>query len=229
MCPGEEWPIPKADLICCSNTFIYFNDKSQAYIINLYAFSLNPGSLLAVGGPESVGRDQEYKAEARIPLIYEKTNEQSCHSIRLVAQLIRRNSNLHWSAISPMVTRMIASIQHIRLLKKLIILHDHCALVLDKYPSMVEVVLDVSKYCQMTEERLTTSTSSYLAELQDRARELIQQVHAKNASSSSRSINIDNLDDSIDIYAVPMAVAKRNMTVNYSVPKEGICIARNQC
>jgi hypothetical protein len=227
-CLGKEPHIPKVDLIYCSNIYVFFKANSQDYIIDLFAYSLNLRCVLVPGGSESVGRDQECKVVARIHLIYENRHEQTYRSIGFLAQKVRDYSNVHWSAKSPLVICEFVSGKHIRLLERLVLSHGHCALFLGKNLNLAEVVRDESKYCQMTEERMTTSASTCLADLQDRARELIQQVHPECKSSNSRSMKIDNLDDSISINAVPLAVAKRNLTVNYSDHKEGICLVRDQ-
>ena len=81
----------------------------------------------------------------------------------------------------------------------------------------------------MCEERMTTSISTYLhVELYNRAREIIQQDHDEGKSARSRSIDIENWDDSIRIHVLPLSVGKRKMTVNYFDREEAICFVCEQ-
>jgi two-component system, chemotaxis family, CheB/CheR fusion protein len=53
-------PFPRIDLILCRNVLIYFSPELQEYVLNRFAFSLNPGGYLFLGKAETVRPGQPY-------------------------------------------------------------------------------------------------------------------------------------------------------------------------
>ena len=59
-------PFPRIDLVLCRNVLIYFTPELQDYVLNQFAFSLNPGGYLFLGKAETVRPTQQH---------YELTNK----------------------------------------------------------------------------------------------------------------------------------------------------------
>ncbi len=53
-------PFPRIDLLLCRNVLIYFAPELQEYVLNRFAFSLNPGGYLFLGKAETVRPAQPY-------------------------------------------------------------------------------------------------------------------------------------------------------------------------
>ena len=53
-------PFPRIDLVLCRNVLIYFTPELQEYVLNQFAFSLNPGGYLFLGKAETVRPIQSY-------------------------------------------------------------------------------------------------------------------------------------------------------------------------
>lgn len=53
-------PFPRTDLVLCRNVLIYFTPGFQEYVLNQFAFSLNPGGYLFLGKAETVQPSQLY-------------------------------------------------------------------------------------------------------------------------------------------------------------------------
>jgi two-component system, chemotaxis family, CheB/CheR fusion protein len=54
-------PFPRIDLILCRNVLIYFAPELQEYVLNRFAFSLNPGGYLFLGKAETVRPGQPFE------------------------------------------------------------------------------------------------------------------------------------------------------------------------
>ncbi|CAN5711987.1 PAS domain S-box protein [soil metagenome] len=50
----QDAPISRIDLLCCRNTLMYFNQETQARIIDRFHFALNPGGFLFLGKAETL-------------------------------------------------------------------------------------------------------------------------------------------------------------------------------
>jgi len=221
---GEDPPFPRIDLVSCRNTLIYFNDKPKEQILGLFAFSLNPGGLLFLGGSESIGRGDVYKVIDAANRIYERTRELYSSSIVNQGQLVQGLSTTRRPVKSPLVARVIVPDQHVKMLEALLRSLCHCALVLNENQELVEVIGDISPYCRMPEGRMTISACAFLrVELQAQASALVQQVNANHNAASSRSIRIEDSDDLIRLNAVPLQLGDKKLTVLYFNQEHGIC------
>ena len=53
-------PFPRINMVLCRNVLIYFTLELQNYVLNQFAFSLNPGGYLLLGKAETVSPAQRY-------------------------------------------------------------------------------------------------------------------------------------------------------------------------
>lgn len=211
---GEDPPFPRIDLISCRNTLIYFNALSQGKILDLFAFSLNPGGLLFLGGSESVGRDHGFKVVNGAHRIYERTLDHNSRSVITQATPVQRSTTSRRMHKAPLAINEIMPEQHVMLLEALLRSLCPCALVLDENQDLVEVIGDVSPYCRMPEGRMSISAGAYLRiELQSEAKALILRVRADCSAATSRSIHIKGREDAIHLAAVPLQVGDKRLTI----------------
>src|SRR5437588_8418995 len=57
---SKSAPFPHLDLVLCRNVLIYFTPELQEYVLNQFAFSLNPNGFLFLGKAETVRPAQSY-------------------------------------------------------------------------------------------------------------------------------------------------------------------------
>ncbi|MCX5948968.1 MAG: PAS domain S-box protein [Cyanobacteria bacterium] len=210
----EDPPFPNLDLISCRNTLIYFTPEVQERLLDLFAFALRPGGLLFLGSSETMAsRTPGFAVANAAQRLYRRTRETSRRPPTALPP------SLAGSLASGMVDRLTpqrTSIpeQHVVLLEALVRQLCPPALLLDQNHELVEVIGDVSPYCQLPEGRLTASAAAFLRpELQAEARVLFLLVRAERSGARSRPLQLEGVATPIRLVASPLPVGDRTLTL----------------
>lgn len=211
---GEEPPFPNIDLISFRNTLIYFNAPLQERVLDVFSFSLQPGSLLFLGSSESLGRRSGFTLVNPLHRIYERSRESRPRSRIAMTIPMRRGATPQRLPPAENLGQNAVPNQHINLLETLLRSLAPPSLVLDENHNLVEVIGDVSPYCRIPEGQLTASAGAFLRdELQSDARALFLLVRADRAAASSRALRLDNDSTAVRLEAMPVQLGDRALTV----------------
>ncbi|MFM1811739.1 MAG: hypothetical protein RLZZ336_677 [Cyanobacteriota bacterium] len=213
---SEDPPFPNIDLISCRNTLIYFTQPLQERVVDLFSFALAPGSLLFLGGSESLGRSATgFSVLNPVHRIYERSRGPGRARSRLTLTMPRqRIAPAQRPPNDLTMPRESVPEQHINLLEALIRTLAHPCLVLDENHDLVEVIGDVSAYCRIPEGRLTAAAGAFLrSELQPEARTLFLLVRADRKPASSGLLHLPDRQLALRLEAAPLQVGERALTV----------------
>lgn len=209
----EDPPFPDIDLASCRNLLIYFTPALQERVIDLLSFSLHPGSLLFLGGSESLGEISGFRLLNPLYRLYERT--QQVRSRYRLSSLLGQQKTLQerLPSIIPGERESFPT-QHLQLLDALIRVFAKPCLVLDENHLLVEVIGDVSPFCQMPQGRLTGTAISFLREeLKAEARALFLLARAGHSPVSSGRLSLPNLPTPLRLEAAPIRVGDENLTI----------------
>lgn len=213
---SEDPPFPNIDLISCRNTLIYFTQPLQERVVDLFSFALAPGSLLFLGGSESLGRSASgFSVLNPVHRIYARSQVVGRPRSRLTLSMpLQRIAPTQRPSNDLNMPRESVPEQHINLLEALIRTLAHPCLVLDENHDLVEVIGDVSAYCRIPEGRLTAAAGAFLrVELQPEARALFLLVRADRKTASSGLLHLPGLELALRLEAAPLQVGNRALTV----------------
>lgn len=213
---SEDPPFPNIDLISCRNTLIYFTQPLQERVVDLFSFALAPGSLLFLGGSESLGRAAlGFSVLNPVHRIYARSQGPGRPRSRLtLAMPLQRLAPIQRASNDLNMPRESVPEQHINLIEALVRTLAHPCLVLDENHDLVEVVGDVSAYCRIPEGRLTAAAGALLrAELQPEARTLFLLVRADRRAASSGLLHLPDRELALRLEAAPLQVGERALTV----------------
>ncbi|MEB3300338.1 MAG: CheR family methyltransferase [Cyanobacteriota bacterium] len=210
---GEDPPFPDIHLISCRNLLIYFAPALQERVIDLFSFSLHPGSLLFLGSSESLSQLSGFRVLDPLHRLYERT-QQVRSRIRLASLLGQRKSNHERPPLTLSTERESAPAQHIQLLDALIRVFVKPCLVLDENHTLVEVIGDVSSFCKLPEGRITGAAVNFLREeLQSEARALFLLARAGRGPVRSKCLSLPNFPSPLRMVASPIQVGDDALTV----------------
>jgi two-component system, chemotaxis family, CheB/CheR fusion protein len=223
---GEDPPFPNIDLISCRNTLIYFTAPLQERVLDLFSFSLLPGSLLFLGSSESLGRASGFTVLNPVHRIYERSSEGRSRSRITLAMPMQRVLPAKRAPSGNAVVHDMVPQQHVTVLEALVRTLGHPCLVLDENHDLVEVIGDVSPYCQIPEGRMTASAAAFLrTELQAEARALFLLVRADGTAASSRSLQLQGMASALRLQAAPLPLGERTLTVLSFLEESGEGVA----
>ncbi|MEI7745768.1 MAG: CheR family methyltransferase, partial [Chloroflexota bacterium] len=211
---GEDPPFPRLDLISCRNTLIYFTTPLQERVAELFSYALLPGGLLFLGVSELVPIsatgfamvDGPHKIYARgtgaaSPFTPGKTRPPPEHRPAPMLAPIT-------------VVRDTIPEQHVALLEVLVRAVAAPCIVLDDSRDLVEVVGDVSPYCQLPQGRASAAAISILrADLQAEARGLLLMTPADGEPVTGQLIDLPDVGLRVRLQARPLRVGERSLTV----------------
>jgi two-component system CheB/CheR fusion protein len=188
----EDPPFPDIRLVSCRNLLIYFTSALQEKVISILSFSLLPGGVLFLGDSESLGPMPGFQLVNPAYRIYAR--EQTVDSRNRLASFLgqRRASKarLPSAAISE---RDSLPTQHLQLLDALIRVFAKPSLVLDENHLLIEVIGDVSPFCQMPQGRLTNTAINFLRdELKTEARALFLLARAGRGTVRSARLHLSD-------------------------------------
>jgi len=209
----EDPPFPDIDFISCRNLLIYFTATLQERVIDLLSFSLHPGGLLFLGGAESLGQMTGFRVLNPLYRLYERT-QQVRSRYRLASMLGQRK--IPQERLPSIISNQSESLptQHIQLLDALIRVFAKPCLVLDENHLLVEVIGDVSPFCQMPQGRLTSTAISFLRDdLKAEARALFLLARASRTPVRSGRINLPDLPFPLRLEAALILVGQQNLTI----------------
>ncbi len=189
---AEDPPFPRLDLISCRNTLIYFTTPLQDKVIDLMRYALEPAGLLFLGASEAPGSSATgFVTLDAANRIYVRTGERSVMRERTPSTLAWRPPNA--PARTRQISRPPLADHRVTLLEALFrTIGDPC-LVLDDDDNVLEVVGDVSRYCQVPSGPLSAAAIPLLApELRGDARHLLLQLRAGPGPIAGRSIALAN-------------------------------------
>ncbi|MFN5464495.1 MAG: chemotaxis protein CheB [Cyanobacteriota bacterium] len=210
---GEDPPFPDIHLISCRNLLIYFTPALQERVIDLFSFSLRPGSLLFLGSSESLAQLSGFRVLEPVHRLYGRT-QQVRSRVRLASLLGQRKNNQERPSLALSSERESAPTQHIQLLDALIRVFAKPCLVLDENHTLVEVIGDVSSFCKLPEGRITGAAVNFLREeLQSEARALFLLARAGRVPVRSNRLSLPNLPSPLRMEAAPIQVGDAALTV----------------
>ena len=209
----EDPPFPDIDFVSCRNLLIYFTPDLQERVIDLLSFSLHPGSLLFLGGAESLGQMSGFRLLNPLFRLYERT-QQVRSRYRLASMLGQRKPSQERLPLALSDESGSLPSQHIQLLDALIRVFAKPSLVIDENHLLVEVIGDVSPFCRMPQGRLTGTAVSFLRdELQSEARALFLLARAgRNAVRSSR-LRLPDVACALRLEAASIHVGDQDLTI----------------
>lgn len=68
----QDPPFSRIDMVSCRNLLIYLEPSQQSRIMNIFAYSLNPGGVLLLGISETIGESEIYEAVDKSARIYKR-------------------------------------------------------------------------------------------------------------------------------------------------------------
>lgn len=212
---GDDPPFPRLDLISCRNTLIYFTTPLQQRVLQLFSYALKTGGLLFLGRSETLEHatrafdtvDGEHRIFMR--------NEETLSRPELI--------DAGWGGrpLRPIAAPARVAVvhdpgleSHADLLEALVRATSPACLVLDESHNLVEVVGDVSRFCQVPQGRVPAAVGSYLRpELQDEARALFLMCRADGAPAEGRIIELEKPAARVRLRVTPMSVGDRDMWI----------------
>jgi two-component system CheB/CheR fusion protein len=210
---SEDPPFPDIQLVSCRNLLIYFTAPLQERVIDVLSFSLRPGSLLFLGGSESLGQPFGFRVLDPVNRLYERT-EQVRSRMRLASASGQRKTLPERAASLVTTARESLPTQHIQLLDALIRVFAKPCLVLDENHTLVEVIGDVSLFCKLPQGRITGAAISFLRdELQPEARALFLLARAGRGPVRSNCIRLPHETALLRMEAAPIQVGDAALTV----------------
>ncbi|MEB3318886.1 MAG: chemotaxis protein CheB [Cyanobacteriota bacterium] len=209
----EDPPFPDIDLVSCRNLLIYFTAALQERVIDLLSFSLRPGGLLFLGGAESLGEMSGFRLLNPLFRLYERTQEVRTR-YRLASMLVQRKTPQERLPVVVSNESESLPTQHIQLLDALIRIFAKPCLVVDANHLLVEVIGDVSPFCQMPQGRLTSTAISFLRDdLKAEARALLLLARAGRTPVRSGRLILPELPSPLRLEAAPILVGQQNLTI----------------
>lgn len=211
---SEDPPFPSIDLISCRNALIYFTAPLQERVIDLFSFSLVSGGLLFLGSSESLGRTKGFTVLNPLHRIYRRTAQVRPRAHLSLPRLTPQPALPRRSPAVAAPSHESLAEQHIRLLEALVRSQVQPCLVVDENHELVEVIGDVSAYCQIPEGRITAAVGAFLRdELQAEAKALLLLVRADGTLARSGSLRLANRVEMIRLEAAPLQVGDQALTV----------------
>jgi two-component system CheB/CheR fusion protein len=207
----EDPPFPDINLVSCRNLLIYFTTTLQEKVIGMLSFCLQPGGLLFLGSSKSLGQMAGFKLLNPLYRLYERTPQAETRS-RLAPLLAERQlarENLSAMAISEPES---LPTQHLQLLDALIRIFAKPSLVLDENHQLIEVIGDLSPFCQMPQGRLATTAISFLRdELKAEARALFLLARASHSTVRCGRLHLPDRPNPLHLEATPILVAGQKL------------------
>jgi len=217
---GEDPPFPNIDLISCRNTLIYFTAPLRDRVVSLFRVALVPGGLLFLGSSESLGpRIPGFLVVSSDQRIYQRTSSGIDRSLPPLAPSSQRLPFAAPSTSRLEVLRDSVPEQHVSLLEALLRSLSAPCLVLDSQHDLVEVIGDVTPYCQLPEGRINRVAITFLRpELQAEARALFLVARADGLPATSQALHLEHLDRFVKLEARPLQVGDQELTVLSFLP-----------
>ena len=190
---GADPPLPRMDLISCRNTLIYFTSPLQHHVMEAFAFALKSGGLLFLGASENLPRHQdafdvvnaEHRVFARSASRQGPMSPQAVHrpDVRHVPRA--RRARTATVAIEELE-------QHLALLDQLVQASGNAYLIFDDDLTLVQVVGDVTAFCQLPRGRMAAAGGTFLrSELQAEARALFMMARMSVDPVVGQPIRLD--------------------------------------
>ncbi len=211
---GDDPPFPRLDFISCRNTMIYFTTQLQDRVLVLFRYALKPGGLLFLGASESLAQKgsgfEPIDAEHRIFARTHSNPDIATRQVMASRELLPA-PNPPTNRVT--VARHSANLEHAELLEALVRATGHPFLVIDDKHDLVEVVGDVTAYCQMPEGARTHAIAAYLVpELQAEARAIFLLSKASSEPVLSRVIDLKGEIGVVQMEARPLSVSGKLLT-----------------
>ncbi|MEB3260500.1 MAG: CheR family methyltransferase, partial [Cyanobacteriota bacterium] len=209
----EDPPFPDIRLVSCRNLLIYFTPALQEQVVSMLSFSLQPGGLLFLGGSESLGQMPGFHLLNPVFRLYERTQNADSR-YRLATLLGQRKASKEPAPTVAINERESLPTQHLQLLEALIRVFAKPSLVLDDTHHLVEVIGDVSPFCQMPQGRLTNAAISFLRdELKAEARALFLLARAGRSPVRSGRLQLADRSHPLRLEASTLRVGDQDLTL----------------
>ncbi len=207
-------PFPRMDVISCRNTMIYFDDALQAQVLDSFAFALRPGGILLLGGAEAISQG----AKSFRPLdleqrVFERTGRQEGRPLAPSVGALNRPVWKRSMARLVENTNAGETATHVAILEALIRLDARPLLVLDEAQELVQVVGDVSPYCQIPEGRISTMAGTFLRpEFRDEMAALLLLSRVDAQPTLGQRISLPGLEQPVRLLVSPIRVGEASFT-----------------
>lgn len=209
----EDPPFPDISLVSCRNLLIYFTSALQEKVISVLSFSLLPGGVLFLGDSESLGQMPGFQLINPAYRIYERAQTVDSRN-RLAGLLGLRQASKAKLPSTAINERDTLPTQHLQLLEALIRVFARPSLVLDENHLLIEVIGDVSPFCQMPQGRLTNTAISFLRdELKAEARALFLLARAGRGPVRSGRLHLSDWPNPLRLEASIIGVGDQDLTL----------------
>jgi two-component system CheB/CheR fusion protein len=218
---GEDPPFPRLDLVSCRNTMIYFTTPLQERVAELVSYALLPGGLLFLGVSESIPPAVSgFAVVDAAHRIYVRGIQTTSPFPATRRQLPPSETRRSAPTAQIAVVRDTIPEQHVTLLESLVRSVASPCMVLDENGDLVEVVGDVSPYCQIPEGRASKAAVAILNPLlQAEARALVLMTHAGSAPVAGKVIHLPETGAALRLQARSLRVGDRPLIVISFVPE----------
>jgi two-component system CheB/CheR fusion protein len=200
----DDPPFLRLDLITCRNLLIYFNNKLQAIVLNLFHYALNPNGTLFLGKSEALGQSTAffYPSDAKAKIFKRKLVSASDQS-KISKPAFKPALKLD-TAVSAKQRKSIHDFPDaiIRALSP-------NSLLIDENMDVLRIYGDVSPFTQLSAGEASTNLSSIIRkEFRQELRALVYKVLREGAEESHlpKKININGTPHKANIFIRPLLV-----------------------
>ncbi len=220
---AEDPPFPQLDLVSCRNTLIYFNPPLQRRALAMFHTGLVPGGLLFLGPSETPRVSASgFTTIDGARNIFQRIAEP--HSTIGASRAFSSLSQASPASIGSRPTGFRDTLpeEHTATLEALVRSSFPPCLVIDDNHELLEVIGEVTPYCQIPEGRISNAATTFLRpELQAEARALVLLVRADGLPVRSRPLPLKEGNQQVRLEARPLAVRDRQLTVLTFLPDGG--------
>lgn len=210
---GQDPPFPRLDVVSCRNTLIYFTPSLQRRVLGLFAYGLRPQGLLLLGSAETPTPDARGFVDADpVHRVFRRTDDpvpaEPSHA-PLPAPKPRPLPPL--ARTGPVIFQAAPDHRETMLRALLSVQSDPCLLLNERH-EVVEIVGDVSPYCQLSPGQPTMAVSALLRpELVPEARALLVIVRAEDRAATGSPVSVEATGATVRLVARPVPVGGRPM------------------
>lgn len=200
----DDPPFLRLDLITCRNLLIYFNNKLQQTVMNLFHYALNPSGILFLGKSEALGESTN--------LFHSTDSKAKIFKRRIISSAERpRSMKLSYSSVPKLDTtsNAKASKTNHEFSDAIIGALSPDSLLIDENMDVLRIYGDVQAYTQLSAGDASTNLASLVRkEFRQELRALVYKVLRENAEQSvlPKKLNINGTVLKINIIIRPLSL-----------------------